>query len=128
MLVYKYNYRWDLQNANWTIRKRRWFEEHNIVVFYPSILRWFWLMFWILVSKKPSVAVKESITCYWLSSGPWGAYHPDKNAVSICPWMIKDAPGGLEGVIKHEIAHLNHLEADTMDSHEEKEKYIEKYS
>ena len=70
----------------------------------------------------------EGITCYWVSSGTWGSYNPDKNIISICPYLIKNAPGGLEGVIKHEITHLNHPEADNMRSHEEKEKYINERS
>lgn len=128
MIVYKYDYKWDIKIAHRTTRKRKWFEEHNLVVFYPNILRWVWLMFWTLTSKKPLIAIGDAVTCYWVSSGTWGAYHPDKKAISICPYLIKNAPGGLEGVIRHEITHLNHPEADNMDNHEEKERYINEHS
>ena len=85
-------------------------------------------MLWIIFSKKPLVQIDQDITCYWRSSGTWGMYHPNKKAISICPWMIKKAPGNIEGVIKHEIIHLTHPEADMKGTHEEKENYINQLS
>jgi hypothetical protein len=128
MLRYKYNLNWDLQNAKWTLSELKWLNENRIVVFYPNFFRWLWLLFWIMISKKPSIVVTKDITCYWVSSGTWGSYHPDLNAISICPWKVKDSPGGnLESLIIHEIVHLEHPELSNL-SFEEREKKIEDYT
>jgi hypothetical protein len=54
-------------------------------------------------------------------------YHPEDYSISVCPYKIENAPGGLEGVIRHEIEHLKHPEADEMP-HTAKEAYLEKGS
>ena len=127
MIKYRYNLKKDIKNAIWTINDRGWFKDHSdIVVFWPNPLRWLWLMLWMMLSKKPNLEYEKDITCYWVSSGTWGSYHPDNNEIRICPWKIKTSPdGSVEEVIKHEITHLLHPEADEFE-HDEKEKYIEK--
>ncbi len=72
--------------------------------------------------KGPKIETKKPIVCYWLSCGTWERYYEDENAIGICPYKIEKE--GLENVIIHEIAHLEHPEANKMD-HEKKEKYIE---
>jgi len=127
MIIYKYSLKKDIKNALWTIGDRAWFRKHPaIVVFWPNIFRWFWLLSWILFAKKPKADYfSQDIVCYWVSSGTWGSYHPEENAISICPWKIKESPDkNIEGVISHEITHLLHPEADVMN-HEDKERYIE---
>lgn len=72
--------------------------------------------------KGPKIITTKNITCYWLSSGTWGTYYEDENAIGICPWKIEKE--GLANVIIHEIVHLEHPEAENM-THKKKEEYIE---
>ncbi|MCX6783464.1 MAG: hypothetical protein NT141_00065 [candidate division WWE3 bacterium] len=94
--------------------------KHNLVYFEPSkennkkVLE--------LVAKG-FPQVEGNITCYIRTFGPQGMYHPEDNCISICPIDIDKAPGGFVGTIKHEITHLSHPEANSMD-HEKKEDYI----
>ncbi len=82
-------------------------------------------MFWLIFSKKPKIEVDQDVTCYWVSSGTWGSYHPDTYEIRICPWKINRSPDkNALGVIRHELMHLQHPEADGL-KHEEKEKFIE---
>lgn len=102
-------------------------KKHNIVYFKPTPQLKRWLSNWLKVTKLPTIECKPDVVCYWRSFGTWGMYHPDDFSISVCPYKIENAPGGLKGVIKHEIAHLLHPEANGM-SHVEKEKYIESVS
>lgn len=97
-------------------------EEHSIVYFKPTPKRKAWLKNWLKTAKLPVIKSTHDVTCYWRDFGVWGEYHPDNNSISVCPIEIERA-GGLEEVIKHELSHLKHPEANNMP-HEEKEKYI----
>ena len=99
-------------------------KKHNIVYFKPSKKRKVWLKKWLKTAKLPRIECEPDIICYWRDFGTWGMYHSEDNSISICPYEI-DKAGGLEEVIKHEIAHLKHPEADNMP-HEKKEEYVEK--
>lgn len=127
MIRYKYSLLKDIKNALWTIGDREWFKEHSsITVFWPNPLRWIWFLLWFIFAKKPTIQTENDIICYIVSSGTWGAYHPDEMAISICPWKISESPDkNMEGIIRHEITHLEHPEADSWE-HYEKENYIEK--
>jgi len=128
VIKYRYSLVRDIKNAIWTINDRKWFKEHSsIVKFWPNPIRWLWLLFWIISTKKPNIETEESIVCYWVSSGTWGAYHPDDMSISICPWKLEQCPDDLEELIKHEILHLEHPEMDTLE-HEKKERLIENLS
>ncbi len=122
MIKYKYSFYWDIV---WYFRNKRnsdFLREKNIKYIPFSLGQLFKNIFFQL---KPKIEIEDidiDVKCYWLSSGTWGAYTPP-DKIFICPKDIKKA-GGLERVIKHEIAHLIHSKvADTME-HEEKESYI----
>jgi len=128
MIKYRYSLIKDIKNAIWILGDRKWFKNHDVVVFWPNPLRWIWLLFWIIFSKKPVIKADRDIVCYLVSSGTWGAYHPEEYAISICPWKINQSiDKGIEGVIRHEILHLEHPEGDEMD-HAEKEAYVDNFS
>jgi hypothetical protein len=128
MLRYKYDFQWDLQNAKWTLAEFKWLKDHRIVVFYPNFIRWIWLLLWIVISKKPTLEINSDVISFWVSSGTWGSYHPERNSISICPWKIKDSPGGnLESLIVHELVHLEHPELGNL-SFEERENKIEEFT
>ena len=101
-------------------------KKNNIVYFKPSKKRKAWLKKWLKTAKLPKIETDKDIICYWRDHGTWGMYHPEDNSISICPYKIEKA-GGLEKVIKHEITHLQHPEANKMP-HKEKEKYIKSRS
>lgn len=122
MIIYKYNLLKDIKNAlDTTFKDRAFLIENKLKVFWPNPFRWLWLM--LNMPKGPSIETKKPITCYWLSCGTWGTYYENENAIGICPWKIEEE--GLRNVIVHEIAHLQHPEAETMP-HDKKEEYIEK--
>jgi len=118
MIIYKYieDYFEDSLGSESFCKKR------DIVYFKPTLVRRRWLRKWLKTAKLPIIECKPDIVCYWRYFGTWGMYHPDDNSISICPYKIENV-GGLEEVIKHEISHLRHPEADEM-THEEKERYI----
>ena len=98
-------------------------KEHGIVYFEPSPKRMKWLKKWVKTAKLPVIECEPDTECWFRAYGVWGQYHPSDNCISICPFEIERA-GGLESVIRHELTHIQHPEADNMP-HEEKEKYIE---
>lgn len=118
MIIYKYieDYFEDDPEAE------KFCREHNIVYFKPTPERKAWLENWLKTVKLPVIESDPGVICYWRYFGVWGEYHPKDNSISICPIEIERA-GGLEQVIKHELAHLKHPEANNMP-HEEKEDYI----
>ena len=97
--------------------------KHNIIYFKPDKQRELWLENWMKTTTLPEIETDPDIVCYWRSFGTWGMYHPDDKSISVCPYRIEEVPGGLEGVIRHELEHLKHPEADKME-HEKKEDYI----
>lgn len=119
MIIYKY-----IENFKDDPNSEAFCKEHNIIYFKPTPKLKIWLEKWLKTTKPPVIECKPNIICYWRYFGTWGMYHPEDNSISICPYKIDNVPGGLEGVIRHEIEHLRHPEADTMP-HEEKENYIE---
>lgn len=118
MVIYKYIEDYFVENKG----DEEWCKAHKIVYFKPSVALKKWLKKWLKTVKLPKIETTPDIICYWREFGTWGMYHPDDNSISICPYRIEEA-GGLEEVIKHELSHLKHPEADQM-SHEEKEEYI----
>jgi hypothetical protein len=120
MLTYKYIENFYIENENDEI----FCKENNIVYFRPSINLKLWLENWLKVTTPPIIDCVPDVTCYWRYFGSWGMYHPEDNSISICPYQIQKAPGGLVGVIRHELTHLQHPEANNM-SFEDKERYIE---
>ena len=118
MVIYKYveDYFQDDPDAE-SFCKRR-----NIVYFPPTDDRELRLQGWLKTVVLPKIESDPDVICYWRSYGTWGMYHPDDNSISICPFEI-DRAGGLENVIRHELKHLQHPEADELP-HEAKEKVI----
>lgn len=122
MVIYKY-----IQNLfKPDLQEEKFCEKHKIVYIKPTDERKKWLEKWIKTAKLPTVETSQDIICYWRYFGTWGMYHPEDKSISICPINIEKAPGGLAGVIRHEILHLHHPEADKM-LHGEKEKYIDHF-
>ncbi len=119
MVIYKYIKSLFVENPE----DEKFCNEHNVVYFKPSKGRVKWLETWLKTADFPKIECSPDVVCYWRSFGTWGMYHPEDYSISICPYHIEQAPGGLEEIIKHEIEHLQHPEADFM-SHEEKENYI----
>lgn len=97
-------------------------EKHNLVYFEPNESNKALVDIFFKTYKFPEI--EGTVDCYIRYFGPWGMYHPEDNTISICPIKIEKAPGGLVGVVKHELLHLQHPEANQMET-EEKEKYIE---
>lgn len=128
-MKYRYSLKKDIKNTYWTLKDYTWFKNHpDVVVFWPNPIRWLWLMTWLLITKKPKIKNSGEIICYFVSCGTWGAYHPDENAISICPYKINKSPdGNILDVIHHELLHLKHPEADELE-HNEKEMYINSIS
>jgi len=122
MIKYKYSFYWDIV---WYLRNRKsasFLDDKNIKYIPFSLGQLFKNVFKPLSPKIDLKNKNLDITCYFLSSGTWGAYTPP-DKIFICPKDIEKA-GGIERVIKHEITHiLNTEEADKM-SHEGKEAYI----
>lgn len=118
MIIYKYieDYFEDDPGA------KAFCKEHDIVYFTPTPERKAWLENWLKTAKLPVIECTPDVVCYWRYFGVWGEYHPNNNSISICPIEIEKA-GGLEEVIRHELVHLQHPEANEMP-HEEKEDYI----
>ncbi len=96
-------------------------DEHNIVFFEPSEENKKKVEELMKTIKFPDI--EQDMKCYITYFGPWGMYFPEDNCISICPINIEKAPGGLKGVVLHEITHLKHPEVDGLD-YEDKEKYI----
>ena len=103
--------------------KRQWYKDHRIVYFEPTQEHKEWLENWLRVTTPPVIECTPDIVCYWRYFGTWGGYCLEDKYITICPYQIERA-GGLELVIRHEIAHILHPEAEKM-AHEKKEKYIE---
>ncbi len=119
MIIYKYIkdfYKYDPE-------EEKFCKENNIVFFKPNKKRVQWLENWLKEFTPPKIDCREDIICYWRHFGTWGMYHPEDNSISICPFKIENAPGGLKETIKHEITHLKYPEANTM-SHKDKERFI----
>lgn len=68
----------------------------------------------------------ENTTCYWISSGTWGAYTPP-DKIFICPKNIHKT-GGLKRVIEHEITHLAYAHETDNLAHEKKEDFINSHA
>lgn len=102
MIIYKYVEEMFTPNPE----DEKFCKEHNIVYFKQSKEREVWLKNWLREFKTPKIESETNTVCYWGSLGTWGMYHPEDNSTSICPYRIEEAPGGLEGVIRHEIQHL----------------------
>jgi len=124
-LKFKYNFWKDLFWMYKTYISMKELKRKDILVFKPSIKNWIRLWF-----KKPegkiNISVRYPITCYWISSGTWGAFTPP-NTIYICPWK-KD--GGmysvneLKRVIFHELFHLYYYEETKTLTFKEREDYI----
>lgn len=102
-----------------TIKNKKWLQKKGLVFFMPSILRM--IKLWFNLPKGPEIETesKKNITCYWISSGTWGAYRPP-NKIFICPEKIPN----INKVIIHELTHLQYEKEVCNLSHEDKEKYI----
>jgi len=122
MVIYKYIEDWFEDSSD----SGKFCKEQGIIYFKPSKNRKAWLKKWLKSTKLPKIETKKDIICYWRDHGTWGMYHPEDNSISICPYRIDEA-GGLEEVIRHEIAHLNHPEANDLN-HTDKEHYINNIS
>lgn len=119
MVIYKYVGQYlpkDLSEKNFC-------QKHKIVYFKPTVTRKKWLEKWVKTAVLPVIDCHPDVICYWRYFGTWGMYDREDNSISICPYKIERA-GGLVKVIKHELLHLQHPEADNME-HDEKEVYIE---
>ncbi|NMB69709.1 hypothetical protein GYA27_00700 [candidate division WWE3 bacterium] len=100
---------------------RNFCEKHDIVFFEPTEENKKKVEELLKTIKFPEI--EGDVTCYIRYFGPWGMYHPDDNCISICPLEIEKAPSGLIGVVRHEIIHLEHPEANSM-KFDDKEEYI----
>lgn len=116
-IIYKYSLFYDIEWMLNTLKNKEWLKEKELVFFLPSFSRFFKLLF--NRPKGPYIETEFDITCYWISSGTWGAYRPP-NKIFICPHKIPN----LEKVIRHEITHLKHNENVSSMEHDDKEKYI----
>lgn len=114
---YRYSLKWDLTWAYRTIKNYRWCRSKGLPIFTPSVLKMIEL--WICRPVGPKIETEFPVTCYWISSGTWGAYTPP-DKVFICPRNQKN----IERVIKHEITHLKYNDDVKNMTHEEKEKFI----
>ena len=116
---FKYSLIEDIKVAIEIYSKRKWLKENEIIIFKPSILRFFKIIFTV---PKISFESDIPVICYWVSNGSWGSYeYPDK--IMIMPFDLPEDMS-LKELIKHEITHLKHPESEKME-HTEKEKYIE---
>lgn len=132
MITFEYSLYWD---AVWLLRNfknRKWLKEHNIV-YIPFTFRQLFLN----IFHKRTVKTEEfnldttsknseNITCYWVSSGTWGAYTPP-DKIFICPKNIHKT-GGLKRVIEHEIIHLAYAHETENLEHEKKEDFINSHA
>lgn len=118
-ITYKYSLFYDLQWMYLTLKKRKWLQEKRLIYFTPSLSRM--VKLWFNRPKGPNLSVEFNVTCYWVSSGTWGAYRfPDK--IFICAHKLDD----MKRVIMHEIIHLKYDNDVKHMTHEEKEDYINK--
>jgi hypothetical protein len=121
-VTFKYSLLKDFQNFFEIFGQRKWLKEQGIKFFWPSFFRLIKIIF-----RRPKIVFSTDIpvVCYFVSNGTWGAYeHPDR--IIIMPFDLPEDMT-LEELIGHEIAHLKHPEADSLE-HAEKEKYIDKQS
>jgi hypothetical protein len=122
MIKYKYSFYWDIV---WYLRNKKnagFLHDKNIKYISFTFEQ---LLKNIFKPEKPKIDLKDKnldITCYFISSGTWGAYTPP-NKIFICPKNIEKA-GGLERVIKHEITHILNAKNTESFSHEDKEEFI----
>jgi len=126
MVKYKYTEKFDKTTTIISDAERKFFDDRGIVYFEPTPEMERWLKEWVKNATPPRKNCNQDIVCYWRYWGTWGKYDRESFSISVCPYRIEEAPGGLEGVIRHEIQHLLHPEADQM-SHEDKEKYINNF-
>jgi len=121
MIKYKYNLLVDFKIIGQTFYYYRWLKSKGIKIIHPNHFRMVSL-WWRLPDNLPKINLKKDITCYIVSCGTWGAYQePDK--IFICPYGIKD----VEDVINHEIRHLEYANETRHMTHEDREKYVDKY-
>ncbi len=118
-IKYKYNIYYDIEWMLNTLRNKKWLKEKELIFFKPSIFRL--LKLWFNRPKGPDIDVEFNVTCYWISSGTWGAYRPP-NKIFICPHKIPN----LAKVIRHEITHLKYNHDVYGMKHDDKEEYINK--
>ncbi len=120
-IKFKYSLLKDIKTYFEISSKKEWLKKQNIKVFGPSVSRFFKIIF-----NRPKIVLESDIpvTCYWVTNGTWGAYE-DPNKIIIMPFNLPDDMT-LSELMKHEIMHLKHPEAEDMD-HKEKEKYIEEF-
>lgn len=131
MIIFKYSFYWDVIWFLRNFKNRKWLKEHNIV-YIPLTLHQLFLNIFhkrIIKTEEFNLDMGKSlgnITCYWISSGTWGAYTPP-NKIFICPKNIHKT-GGLKRVIEHEITHLAYAhETDNLE-HEKKEDFINSHA
>jgi hypothetical protein len=125
-LEFKYSLIQDIRWAFRTLRNRKILLARRLVVFRPSIFK----MFSLWLNRPEPIEIKTSgeITCYWISSGTWGAYTPP-NSIFVCPW--KEMGGRysseeLRKVIMHEIYHLYFYDKTKNMDFYDREEFIKK--
>lgn len=118
MIEYKYSLIEDLKTAANVVWLYFWLKKNKMIFFLPTLGRFIRIRRY---RPKPlQIDIAENITCYFTSSGTWGAYELP-NKIFICPWENRD----MASVIKHEITHLRHEREVRNLKHKEKEKIIE---
>ncbi len=124
MFTYKFSKKVDEEFVSAFPNLKEFCVSQNVVYFEPSEENRARLESWLEVNIPPEMECAGDVVCWWRSHGPWGMYHREDNSISICPFDIEKTQGGLKGTILHELAHLEHPEADSM-SHDKKEDYID---
>ena len=117
MIKYKYNLIVDIQRQIEALHLRRWFKENNVTYIPPNLWETLKLIF-----NRPKVdyQCEENITCYWISGGNGGSYHPP-DIITVCP---RQKSYTAEEILKHEIAHLKYHKDVQGMTQKDKEAYI----
>jgi len=123
-LAFRYSLFVDLRWLWHTFLNARRLEERGLAVFRPSL--WAMATLWLRRPEPADVEVEFPVTCYWISSGTWGAFTPP-DRILLCP---RKKDGGfysadeLRRVIRHELFHLYYYEETRAMSHADREAYI----
>lgn len=100
-----------------TLLRYFWLKKNKLIFFMPTPKRFYNIRKNIPILKE--INTDKKITCYWVSTGTWGAYKLP-NKIYICPWENYN----IISVIKHELAHLKYGRRVEGMSYDEKESFI----